>query len=265
VGIGIILYMTFNSPRANIASQSVQRSTIQPRALAFNRLDDPAFVMSFDIEPAQKKTHYTNAKKIRAFCLGLIIFEPKVEVARCGLKHDISSDQRSFYIKELIKKGRALDMHEIVTNASLQGPGRKYGKSLDEPTQLMVAQKFRSSFPADLHQFFNLITKAVPILITGVTLGMLTFGGAIAKTARSIFEDGPPLSPVFTVAFMLGAIAVYEAIDTRKKLAHKAQEMLESGNMTCKEARRLILETVKHFGNQSEIPGYLRCEMEGRK
>jgi len=65
--------------------------------------------------------------------------------------------------------------------------------------------------------------------------------------------------------FLIGAFAVYEAVETRKKLAGKAQEMLESGNMTCKEARMFILDTVKRYGNPGEIPGYLRCEMDERR
>lgn len=267
VGIGIILYMTFNSPRAGVASQSVRGIPPQTRALAFNRIDDPTFVMSFDIEPAQKNTQYTPFRKLSAFCRGLIIFEPMVEVARVGLKHDISPDQRSFYINRLIKKGRALDMHDLVTNTRARESfsGCKTTPAFAEETQLRVARKFNSSFPADLHQFISMISKFVPLAITGVALGMLTIGGNIAKVAHSVFEDSTPITPLFTVVIVIGALAVYEAISTRNMLTRKAQEMLESGNMTCKEARRLILDTVKRFGNPCEIATGLRCEMEERR
>ncbi len=259
--------MTSISPRATPVSQSIRRASVLPRTLAFSRIDDPAFAMSVDIDSAQKKSQYTPRRKLGAFCRGLIIFEPMVEVARCSLKHELSESERTFYINRLIKKGRALDMHGIVTERYVSGamPARKGKSSLDEATQLKIAKKFNSSFPADLHEFATTILKFLPLAVSGVALGMMTFGGNIANAFQSVFEDGPPISAVFTVTFLIGALAVYEAVETRKKLAGKAQEMLESGNMTCKEARMLILDTVKRFGNLGEMAGYLQCEVDERR
>ncbi|MDD5340809.1 MAG: hypothetical protein PHV13_06250 [Candidatus ainarchaeum sp.] len=192
-----------------------------------------------DENESLRSKQYTRSDKARAFCRGFFGWGPLIEVAREGVKRDISPELRDKYVTRIVKTAYSDYLVDMVTDRrfmELENPNyADVGGAMSPKLQRKIVSRFREisrSGPA------SPIPSLPAFAVFAVTA--VCSAGILAMPVKSTVE----VVAAVAVPIIVVVASVIQTLRGWARLRRNADAMLKSGEIRDEAAKRALSECV---------------------
>lgn len=196
---------------------------------------------------------FDRGKAVNAFLAGLARLEPRVEVARQALRHDLTEGERARYSSFLLRHGSSRDLSQFIEH-SLHS--RKFEDDLvsyhceriPASIQVMAARRMLELSSQDRSNRKGFALSAWVLATSSASAALLTEMLAPGRlNIGLLFEPGWNVSKLYSIIFATGVaiqLSTYSVLRSfsSARIRDHSREMLGSGKITDPSARAVLEE-----------------------